>query len=190
MAALFCLQPFTFNRIARAPSSLQWVDVNLATSVEYQTIFIQLQPSQISRITLLEDYDISQYSSQVQAGGSSCVLSPEKREVRIYPTPPFEYEVVLHTFQRNQENESPPFGVVTFFDLVNDKAGVFVIPSPSYNHRTLDVDATFKTWKNHGRPTLGEHYISGSEEKTKVTIIQKEQMKQFIWFLRVEDVRK
>lgn len=174
----------------RAPSSLQWVDVNQATSVEYQTIFIQLQAVQISRITLLEDYDLSQYSSQVHFSGFSCVQNQKKREVRIYPTPPFEYEAVLHTLQRNQENESQPFVVVTFFELVNDRAGVFVLPSLSYNHPTLDVDATFRTWKNQGRPTVGELYISGSGEKTRVTVIHKEQMKQFVWFLRVEEVKE
>jgi hypothetical protein len=174
----------------RAPSPLQWVDVDRATSVEYQTIFIQLQAVQISRITLLEDYDLSQYSSQAHPSGSSCVHNQSKREVRIYPRSPFEYEAVLHTFQPNEENESQPFGVVTFFELVNDRAGVFVLPSHSYNRQTLDVGATYSTWKSQGRPTFGELYISGSGKTIKVTVIQKEQMKQFVWILRVEEVKE
>jgi len=175
----------------RAPSSLQWVDVDEATSVEYQTIFIQLQAVQISRITLLEDYDRFQYFSQVHFNGFSCVHNERERVVRIYPKPPFEYEAVLHTFQqRNQQNESQPFGVITFFDLVNDRAGVLVLPSLSYNRRTLDVDATFRTWKNEGQPAFGELYISGSGEKIKVTVGQKEQMKQCVWFLSIEEVQE
>jgi hypothetical protein len=173
----------------RAPSSLQWVDVDQAASVEYQTIFIQLQAVQISRITLLEDYDLFQYSSQIHLSGFSVVHNQTKREVRVYPKPPFEYEAIFHTFQRNQQNGSQPFGVVTFFELVDDRVGVFVLPSLSYNRPTLDVDATFRTWKNQGRPTFGELYISGSGEKIKVTVRQKE-IKQCVWFLSIEEVQE
>lgn len=178
----------------RAPSSLQWVDGDRATAVEYQTIFIQLQAVQISRITLLEDYDLSQYSSQVHSDRPNIVHNQKKREVRIYPTPPFEYEAILHTFQRAQKADCEPFGVVTFFELGNNRAGVLVLPSFSYNlnnRQTLDVDATFRTWKNQGRPTVGELYISspkaGSAEKIEITVMQKVQMKQFVWFLHVKE---
>jgi hypothetical protein len=185
------------NTYRRAPSSLQWVDAGRATSVEYRTIFIQLQAIRISRITLLEDYDLSQYSTQAHSHGSRCVHNQEKREVRIYPTPPFEYEAVIHTFHLVQKAYCQPFTVVTFFELVNDRTGVLVLPSFSYNpnnRRTLDVDAKFKTWKNQGRPTFSELYISspkaGSGERIQVTVLQKDQMKQFVWYLHVEEIKQ
>jgi hypothetical protein len=78
--------------------------------------------------------------------------------------------------------------------LGNNRAGVLVLPSFSYNlnnRQTLDVDATSRTWKNQGRPTVGELYTSspkaGSAEKIEITVMQKVQMKQFVWFLHVEE---
>jgi hypothetical protein len=178
----------------RAVSSPLWVDANRATAAEYRTIFIQLKPVQVSRITLLEEYDLSQYSSQALPLKSSVVYNKQKREVRIYPTPPFEYEAVLHMFHKIQKAECQPFCVITFFELVNGRAGVSILPSSSYNPndcQNLDLDGTFRTWKNQGRPNVGALYIpspeAGSGAGTKVMVIQKEQMKQFVWFLRVED---
>jgi hypothetical protein len=53
----------------RAPSPLIWVSAGQANSAEYRTIFIQLQAVQVSRITLLQDYDQSEYGSQVHTIG-------------------------------------------------------------------------------------------------------------------------
>jgi hypothetical protein len=170
------------------------VDVNQATAAEYRTIFIQLKPAQVSRITLLEDYDLSQYSSQVYPLKSPLVYKEQKREVRIYPTPPFKYEAVLHMFRKIQKADCQPFGIITFFELTNGRAGVSILPNCSYNPndlQELNLDAVFRTWKNEGRPNLVELYIPSPKASSiagiKVTVMQKEQMKQFVWYLRVED---
>jgi hypothetical protein len=176
----------------KVPSSIQYVPFDQATSLEYRTIFIQLRAAQISRITLLEDYDLSQYSSQVHSAGSITVYNSNKREVRIYPTPPFKYEATLHTFQTVQNIDCQPFGVITFFDLISDRVGVLVLPSYSLNpenHAQRHMDTNFETWKNQGQPASDElctpSAVGGPRRKIRVMAIQKRDMAQFVWSLQI-----
>jgi hypothetical protein len=56
----------------RSPSSLQWVSVDQASTVEHRNIFIQLQAVQVSRITLLEDFNLAQFSSEIYTFKKYC----------------------------------------------------------------------------------------------------------------------
>jgi hypothetical protein len=176
----------------KAPSPLRLVDAARATVVEYQTIFIQLQAVRISRITLCEDYDSSLYVSKVHPHGSSCVYNGIEREIRLYPKPMSEYMAVLHTFVRVGQTTNRHFGVVTFFDLVNDRAGILLLRDHSFDSENdLDVAATYKAWKSQGRPSYSELSNSfveeASEASIRVEVLQKGPMNPFFWFLRVGD---
>jgi hypothetical protein len=178
----------------RAPTSIRWVDAKVANAAEYRAIFIQLKPAQVSRLTLLGDFDRTLFSSQVVTGGSQLVYNGGKPETRIYPVPPFEYESAFYAFQRLQNVNCQPFVVATFFDLIYDRAGLLLLP----NYHSLDLkncgrpdkEATFMAWKTKGQPDSAELYVASSDvspsEKIRAAIIRKEEMKQFVWYLQVE----
>jgi hypothetical protein len=98
--------------------------------------------------------------------------------------------LVRHTF-RPPNASYKPFDLVTIFDLVKDKAGVLIVPSfgDSESHRAFDTDTAFRAWKSQGQPTYGEalpFWNMNSGERVMVTVTQTEEMKQFVWFLRLE----
>jgi hypothetical protein len=171
------------NTYRRVPSALRFVDADLANSAEYRTIFVQLKPVQISRITLLEDWDQASIHVEGISAGSDIAGNPSKRELRIYPTSPFEQESVCHRFRllKSGSRSSTPFHVVTFFDLVKDKS--------DDDDDAFDYEAAFESWKNQGRPTDGEFipaFNANSGDRIRITITQAKNMKQFVWFLRLE----
>lgn len=179
----------TYRKVGRL---LQYVNTDEATTVEYQTIFIQLQPAQISRITLLEVYDISRFFSRVHSARSMAVYNPVNREVRIYPTPPYKYETVLHSFEYVQGGDRRSFGVMTFFDLVSDRAGVEVFPDHSWipeDRRTCNLEDSLSAWKGNGQPSFREVTIAPSDAgrgyTIRVAVTKEDKMAQFVWFLQV-----
>jgi hypothetical protein len=179
----------------KSPSPLRLVDAARAAAVEYRPIFIQLKAARISRITLFEDYECSQYISEVRPHGFSCVYNETEREVRLYPKPMSEYVAVLHTFERIGQTIDKRFGVVTFFDVVNDLAGILILHDyTSETSNGLDVAATYQTWKSQGRPSSGEIPISCFAEtpsaKIQVEVVQDGVMNPFFWFLRIKDSRR
>jgi hypothetical protein len=176
----------------KASAPLQLVDAARATAAEYQTIFIQLQAVRISRITLFEDYDPAQYVSVVHPHGSCCVYNEMERAIRLYPKPMSEYVAVLHAFERVGQTVDRHFGIVTFFDLVNDRAGVLLLRDYSYDGKnSLDVTATYKIWISQGRPSCNEISNSSFEEASKanirVEVLERGPMNPYFWFLRVGD---
>ena len=180
------------NTYRRMAARYRKVDAAAVTSVEYRNIFIQLQATQASRITLLEDYEHSKYVTEITQYASRCVYNEVKKEIRIYPKPPFLYEAVCHILRWPRTPENLPFNVITFFELPSGKAGVQVLPDLDLcSSQRPVIGSIYNQWRSRGRPTYDEVFTSSStmapDTVTRVSVVQKNEMNQFVWYLQIHE---
>ena len=188
-----------YNTFRRHDAGLQFVSAKDASGVGYEDIFIQLKRSQVSRLTLLEQYDEAYFTVQLMSASSPIVLlhSSEGRGVRFYPLPPYWKEVVRHRVQAISSGLT--FETVTYFDLQNDRTGLEIKPFQEHQEmRTeFDHDSAFVNWAHRGGPVSDEvldGHLPESREfppgtKIRASVSDINDMKAFVWALQIEIIK-
>lgn len=143
---------------------------------------------------MLEEWDRSELSGQVAIASSQVVYNGLKREIRIYPLPPFEAEIIVHQFKPLGIGKRPGIRMMTLIDLVHDKAGLLFLPwkdslqfsgAPKPHFRT-----DLELWSKQGCPSSAEFCVgrsaSGAWEMVRATITREEPGTQFVWHLKLD----
>lgn len=134
-------------------------DASSVDRAEYHTIFIRTKPAQVSRLTLLEQWDPALFSVRAVVAGSRFVYNGQHRELRIYPVSPFDHESTLHIVTKTGNMACETFAVLVFFDLILDRAGVMIITDYSddflKDFNDLQRGLYFR-WRQNGSPAVEE----------------------------------
>lgn len=183
----------------RQEEALRYVRASDVAELGYRDIFVQLRPPQVSRLTLLEQYDAARFTVKLISASCPIVrLAPsEGTGLRFYPLSPYIGEVVRHRITILSCNT---FQISTYFDLENDRTGLEVESLEGLKREWLqdDYDTAFAVWARQGGRTHEEvpaDWPSGSqnsslERKVRVSVSDINDMKAFVWALRVEAIER